>query len=273
MFNKRKRLTLWIVNIIIGLIIIFPILYVLSISFMNQDEILSPTHKLIPSALRFDNYKQVVDSVPIFQFILNSFIVSLAITVGQIITSSLAAYAFVYFEFPGKRFLFLAVLSTMMIPGEAIIISNYLTVSSLEWLDSYKSLIIPYLASAMGIFMLRQYYLTVPKELKESAQIDGCSDFKFFLKILLPISKPTLGALGIYTFLSTWNQYMWPLLVTNTPEKRTVQIGISMLQFSESQSYGPILAGVVMILIPSIVIFMIGQKQMVKGIIAGAVKG
>jgi len=160
-----------------------------------------------------------------------------------------------------------------LIPSESTILANYLTIAKLGWTDTYTGLIVPFLVSAMGIFLIRQFYLTVPKELKEASKLDGCSNFKFFVKILLPISKPVIASLGVYTFLNTWNLYMWPLLVTNSPENRTVQIGISMLQFSDNQDLGMVFAGVIMIILPSIVIFIIGQKQLIKGITSGAVKG
>ena len=273
MINKRQRKILYIVNVLIGLIIIFPLIYALFLSFMNQGEIFQYPPKIFPESFQLSNYKSVISSVPIFRFILNSFIVATTVTIGQIITASLAAYSFAFYEFKGKKFLFIAILSTMMIPGEAIIIANYLTMTSWQWLDSYRGLIVPYLTSAMGIFLMRQFYMTIPKELREASVIDGCNSFQFLIRVVMPISKPAIGALGVYVFLSTWNQYMWPLLITNAPEKRTVQIGISMLQFAESQSYGVILAGIVMILLPSILIFILGQKQLIKGMTSGAVKG
>lgn len=136
-----------------------------------------------------------------------------------------------------------------------------------------KALIIPFLTSGMGIFMVRQFYLTVPKDLQEAAALDGCGHFKFLTSIIMPISKPVMASLGIYVFINTWNQYMWPLLTINDPSKRTVQIGISMLQFSEGNNYEIVLAGALMIIIPSIAIFILGQKQLVDGMVAGAVKG
>jgi sn-glycerol 3-phosphate transport system permease protein len=160
-----------------------------------------------------------------------------------------------------------------MIPSEATIISNYLTVSALGWNDSFKVLIIPFLTSAMGIFLMRQYYLTIPRELKQAAQIDGCGNFRFLTRIVVPISTPAIASLGIYVFINTWNQYMWPLLTINDPQKRTVQIGISMLQYSEATNYGIVLAGAVLILVPSIFVFIIGQKALVRGMTAGAIKG
>lgn len=273
MKRNINKAVLYVINIVFGLIVIAPILYALAISFMPPDQIFSYPPKLIPKRLYFQNYRDALNAAPIIKFILNSFIVSLGVTVGQVLTSCLAAFAFSFFTFKGKKILFIAVLATMMIPSESIMISNYLTVGSFGWLDSYKSLIIPYLSAAMGIFMMRQYYLTLPKELYEAAKIDGCSSFKFFTKIVFPISRPVVGSLGIYTFLVTWNQYLWPLLVTSKDSSRTVQIGISMLQFSENQSFGLIMAGIVMVLLPSIAIFIFGQKQLIEGITSGAIKG
>lgn len=273
MIKKDRKKLFFILNLILGLLVISPILYALSISFMQPSEILQYPPKLLPKSLYLGNYKSVIHNVPILKFIFNSFFVSLIVTIGQVITASLAAYAFAFYNFKGKNVLFVAILATMMIPGEAIIIANYLTIGSLGLLDTYTGLIVPSLTSAMAVFMMRQYFLTVPKELKEASIIDGCSSFRFFIQILLPISKPVISSLSIYVFLSTWNQYMWPLLVTNRPSMRTVQIGISMLQFAETESVGVIMAGIVMILLPSILIFIIGQKHLVEGMTSGAVKG
>lgn len=273
MKKSINKTVLYMVNIAFGLIAIAPILYALAISFMPPDQIFSYPPKLIPKKLYFQNYIDALNAAPIIKFIINSFIVSLGVTVGQVVTSCLAAFAFSFFNFRGKKILFIFIIATMMIPSESIMISNYLTVGSLGWLDSYKALIIPYLSAAMGIFMMRQYYLTLPRELYEAAKIDGCNSFKFFTKIVFPMSRPIVGSLGVYTFLVTWNQYLWPLLVTSKDSARTVQIGISMLQFSENQSFGLIMAGIVMVLMPSIIIFIFGQKQLIEGMTSGAVKG
>lgn len=273
MGNKKVNIGLIVVNSILSIMILSPVLYALMVTFMKADQIFQMPPKLLSNSFYLGNYIEVLKSVPIFRFLLNSFLVASAVTVGQIMTSSLAAYAFAFYEFRGKKFLFMAILATMMMPGEAIVISNYLTVASWNLLDTYAGLIIPFLTSAMGIFMVRQYYLTIPKELKEAAIIDGSTNFQFFTKILMPLSKPVIGSLGVYVFLSTWNQYMWPLLTTSKEEMRTVQIGISMLQSAEAQAFGVILAGIIIILIPSIFIFLAGQKQLIDGMTAGAVKG
>ncbi|MFV0399427.1 MAG: carbohydrate ABC transporter permease [Oscillospiraceae bacterium] len=275
---NTQRLSKWdcirgLLCIAVGIAIAFPVLYGLSMSLMRDSDILAFPPKLFPASPTLENYVRAVTTVPIFRFILNSVIVSLCVCAGQVLTCSLAAFAFVFYDFRGKQLLFLAVLATMMIPGEATIISNFLTISSLELNDTFAALILPYLTSAMGIFLIRQFYLTVPKELREAAQIDGCTGLQFFAKIIFPISSPILGALSVYTVIGTWNQYMWPLLVTNTPERRTVQIGISMLQFSDGISVGLVNAGCMMILLPSILFYALGQKKMVTSLTAGAVKG
>lgn len=266
-------LIVYIVNVILAGIILFPLIYALMISFMKPEDIFQYPPKIIPTSLYLGNYIEALKSVPILRFILNSFIVSSVVTVGQIVTASLAAYAFTYYDFKGKNLIFLMFLSTMMIPGEATIIANYLTIRSLNWLDTYKALIIPNLSTALGIFLMRQFFLTIPKDYYEAAAIDGATKFQFFVKVLLPLSRPAIGSLAIYSFLMTWNQYMWPLLVTNRDEMRTVQIGISMLQMAESQSFGLIMAGVIMIIIPSLIAFIVGQKQLIEGLSAGALKG
>ena len=270
---KRNRIILTGLNIICGLLIISPLLYALSLSFMSQGEMAQYPIKLFPSHLNVENYKEALNTVPLLRFLINSLVVSILVTIGQVITSSLAAYAFAFYEFKYKRLLFLLVLSTMMIPAETTIISNFLTVSSLGWTDHLYVLIIPFLTSAMGIFLIRQFYLTIPKELLEAAKIDGCNHFKFLINILIPISKPAIASLSIYTFIVTWNQYLWPLLTINNGNNRTVQIGISMLQFAEGSNYGVVLAGAILVLIPSILVFMIGQKSLVAGMTAGSVKG
>ena len=184
------KIILYIVNIVLGIITIAPILYALAISFMPPDQIFSYPPKLIPKELYLKNYLDALNAAPIIKFIINSFVVSLGVTAGVIITSCLAAFSFSFFNFRGKKILFVIVIATMMIPAESIMISNYLTVGSFGWLDSYKALVIPYLSAAMGVFMMRQYYLTLPKELYEAAKIDGCNSFKFFTRIVFPMSRP-----------------------------------------------------------------------------------
>lgn len=161
----------------------------------------------------------------------------------------------------------------MMIPGESTIIPNYLTMRSLGWIDTFRGLTVPFMATAFGTFLLRQYFLTLPKELFDAARIDGCGRFRFLWSIVLPMARPALGTLGVYAFITTWNQYLWPLLMTNSTSMRTVQIGIGMLQFQDATTWNVVMAGVVIILLPSLLTIVLGQKQLVKGLTTGAVKG
>ena len=272
--KKRIRKTVLVaVNIIFALFMLFPLLYSVSVSIMPGDELFTMDLNTIPSHPTFENYIRAFTQVPLVRFILNSFLVAGCITIGQIITCSLAAFAFSFLEFKGKNFLFMLVMATMMVPGEAVIISNYLTVSSMGILDTYLVLILPSLTSAMGIFLFRQFYMTFPISLYESAKLDGCGNLRFIVKILIPLTKSAIGAMAVYTFINAWNMYMWPLLVTGSEEMRTVQIGISMLNSVDAQSITLMMAGVVAIIIPSMVIFIVGQKQLISGMFSGAVKG
>lgn len=272
--RKRIKSSLRLaVNLVVVLIVLLPLLYALSIAFMPSSEVFTTDLNLIPKNPTISNFVDVLKKVPLFKFVFNSFVVAGLITLGQIVSCSLAAFSFSFLNFKGKEILFMLVMSTMMIPGEATIISNYLTVSSWNWLDSYQVLIVPYLTSAMGIFLFRQFYLSFPIALYESAKIDGCTNLKFICKILMPLTKSAIGAMAVYTFINAWNMYMWPLLVTGSDKMRTVQIGISMLNNIDSQSITMMIAGVVMIIVPSLLIFVVGQKQLIRGMFSGAVKG
>lgn len=272
--KKRIRKTVLVaVNIIFALFMLFPLLYSVSVAVMPGDELFTMDMNLLPQNPTVDNFVRAFTQVPLVRFILNSFLVAGCITLGQIITCSLAAFAFSFLDFKGKNLLFMLVMATMMVPGEAVIISNYLTVSNLGILDTYIVLILPSLTSAMGIFLFRQFYMTFPISLYESAKLDGCGNLRFIVKILIPLTKSAIGAMAVYTFINAWNMYMWPLLVTGSEEMRTVQIGISMLNSVDAQSITLMMAGVVAIIIPSMVIFIVGQKQLISGMFSGAVKG
>lgn len=271
--RRAERAVLVMLNIVVAGIILLPLFYAVSVALMPSNELFTTEINLLPSRPTLENFRQALRKVPLIRFVGNSFLVAGCITFGQIISCSLAAFSFSFLDYKGKNVLFMIVMATMMIPGEATIISNYLTVSRLGWLDTYKVLIIPYLTSAMGIFLFRQFYMSFPISLYESAKIDGCSNLRFIFKILLPLTKSAIGAMAVYTFINAWNMYMWPLLVTGSADRRTVQIGIGMLDSVDSQSVTLMIAGVVMIILPSISIFIAGQKQLIRGMFSGAVKG
>ncbi|MFR3244888.1 MULTISPECIES: carbohydrate ABC transporter permease [Blautia] len=272
--KRRGRTALRLTaNVLFAFVVLLPLLYAVSIAFMPSSELFTTELNILPKHPTWSNFINAFKNVPLLKFIMNSFIMAGCITIGQIISCSLAAFSFSFLEFKGKGILFMLVMATMMVPGEATIISNYLTVGKMGILDTYPVLILPYLTSAMGIFLFRQFYMTFPVSLYESAKLDGCGNLRFIVKILIPLTKSAIGAMAVYTFINAWNMYMWPLLVTGSNERRTVQIGISMLDSVDSQSITLMIAGVVMIIIPSISIFIIGQKQLIRGMFSGAVKG
>lgn len=271
--DKALQSLFFVIKLLMAFTIISPILYAISASFMTNSDLASWPPKFITSNPIITNYQMALKSVPLFKFLMNSFLVCAIVIAAQVITASCTAYAFSFFEFKGRNVLFMVVLTTMMIPADATIIANFLTISKLHLTDTYIALVLPYLTGAMGIFLMRQYYMTVPKELKEASTIDGCGDLRFLTSILTPISIPAIASLCIYVFIQTYNQFLWPLLVTNSMDKRTVQIGMQMLHNSEAAEYGIVLAGAVMILVPSTLVFIIGQKYLIKGMTAGAVKG
>lgn len=259
--------------ILFAIFVLFPLFFTFSSSLMTPEETSVYPPPLLPKGLYLGNVLTVLETVPILRFIINSFVVASLITIGQLILASTSAYAFSHLRFPGKTLIFALFMSTMMIPWEVTIIPNYLTIKSWEWLDTFQGLTLPFMATAFGTFLLRQFFRQLPHELFDAAKIDGCGYLRSFFKFVLPLSMPALGMLGIYAFLNAWNMYLWPLLVTNSDTMRTVQIGISMLQFEEFTSWNLVLAGVAIVLIPSLIMLIFGLKQLVQGITAGALKG
>lgn len=271
--QRFGRIALIVLNIIAWLFIMFPLIYAFLMAIKPSGELYDLNSVLFPQNPTLTNFVDVFDIAPIGTYILNSLIVAVSITVLQIITSILAAFAFRFLNFKGKGMIYGLILSTMMIPGEAVIISQFLMVSGWGLTDSITVLIIPFVVSAFNIFLCVQALENFPYEIYESAKIDGCSDFRFAFSMVLPLIKPTIGAMAVQSFLSGWNMYMWPLLVTNNDSNRTVQIGISMLNSVDSQSLVLMVAGVVICMIPSLAIFIVGQRNMIKGLTSGAVKG
>lgn len=270
---RRRPYGTYLLLAISSLLVAFPLLLAVSYSFMSESEIATFPPPLLPSQPTLDNYSNVLAAIPIGRYLLNSFIVSGAVVAGQLVTASLAAFAFSFLTFRGRRLLFFVFLSTLMIPWEATIIPNYITVRSIGWLDTYQGLAVPFMATAFGTFLLRQAFLQIPRELHDSARIDGASSFRFLRSVVLPLSRPALGTVAIYAFLSTYNQYFWPLLITNQPLMRTTQVGIAQLRFEETLRWGLVMAGVVMVAVPTLALLVIGQRQLIRGLTAGAVKG
>lgn len=270
--EKIRTAGLYVLLVLAAFILLFPLIFSLSLAL--QGPTLAPN--LIPDFNNLDwaVFKNAFEQEPNFgRWILNSFVVSLAVTLGQLIICSLAAYALALLNFPGKTFFFFVILGTLMIPWEATVVPNYLTIVGLGWKDSYQGLVAPFLASGFGIFLLRQYFLTIPRELYEAAVLDGCSRTRYLWSILIPLSRPALGTLAVYAFLNTYNQYYWPLLITDSPEWRTTQVGITAFKSTEVALYNLQMAGTIIVMLPTLLLLVIGQRQLVQGLTAGALKG
>ena len=274
--RRRRRfqdLLLYLLLTFVAIIVIFPLWSALTISMLSDTQVASYPPLLAPTSLYFANFGRALEQAPLLRYLFNSVVQSTLVMVGQLVTASLAAYAFAFIDFKGRNVLFLVFLSTLMIPWEATIIPNYLLVRGIGWTDTFMGLTVPFMATAFGTFLLRQFFLTIPRELQDAATIDGAGSLRFLLAIVVPLARPALGTLAVYSFLQTYNQYLWPLLITNDQQMRTVQIGIALLQDEERFMFNTVMAGVVLVLVPTFVLFIVGNRQLIRGLTAGAVKG
>ena len=261
-----KKIALHVILISGAILMIFPFVWGISTSFKDMREVLANPFSIVPQHFTLVNYGNVVRSIPIVRFFLNSIIVSLTITVSQLFTCSLSAYAFSRLKFPFRDGLFYILLGTMMIPQQVIMIPVYIILNMFRLIDTYAAMILPFVSSAFGTFLLRQFFLTVPKELEEAARLDGCGHFAFLFRIMIPLAKPILATLAIFTFMWSWNNYLWPLVVTNRIEIRTLQYGLAMFKEEGGLNWGQLMAGTTMATIPVLLVFIFAQKQFIKGI-------
>jgi sn-glycerol 3-phosphate transport system permease protein len=265
---------LWYIPLIVAaVIILYPIYSLLNISLLADAEVASYPPKLFPTSFLLENFTRALAQAPLGRYLFNSILQSSMVMIGQIITASLAAYAFAFIDFKFRNFFFLIFLATMMIPWEATIIPNYLTIQQWGLTDNFWGLASPFMATGFGTFLLRQFFLKIPHELRDAAEIDGCGSLRFLWMIVLPLARPAMGTLAVYSFLQTYNQYLWPLLITNDQSMRTVQIGLTLLQDEEHLKTNVVAAGVMIILVPTFLLFIFSNKQLIRGLTAGAVKG
>ena len=257
----------------LAIMVIFPVYYSFAGSLMKTQDIATYPPAIWPvHGITFDNLTTAANIIPLFKQYVNSFGSTLVITLAQIATSVLVAYSIVILKLRGGHVWLMLFISTMMIPGESIIIPNYMTISTWGIRNTFPALILPFLASGFGIFMMYSFMLQFPEELVEAARLDGCSNLRLLWSIVLPLSRPAVASLAIYTFLTHWNAFLWPLLVTETPEMQTIQIGITQLQSPDNFNPGLVMAGAVLAIAPTLLIVIFGQRQIVRGLIAGSTK-
>jgi ABC-type glycerol-3-phosphate transport system permease component len=274
--RRRRRLvvaTRYVVLTVLAFIVLFPVYMTLVNSLLNAQRILARPPALFPTNPRWGQYADAWTNGNLGLYLRNSFVVTSIITVGQVATSVLAAYAFAFLDFPFKRTLFVLFLATLMVPFEVTIITNFQTVSDLGWLNSYPGLAVPFLATGFGAFLLRQAFLTLPKDLEEAARLDGYGHWRFLARVVIPLSRPAIGALAVFAFLLAWNQYLWPLLVADNDQRRTVQVGLRQLSRTNLSEFPTTFAGTILAALPLVLLLLVFSKQLVRGLTAGAVKG
>lgn len=269
--NKTRTIVTYAVLTVAAVVMCFPVLFSLCLSFSDLSDILRGDY--LPDSLNLTNYINAFSSQPLLHYMLNSAITGVLSTVLQILFSLLAAYAIVFIEFKAKKFIFLIMMATMMIPGEVLVITNFQTIRSWDLLNTYAGLILPGIASTFGIFLFRQNMMQIPMELKEASTVVGMGEFGFFWKIVAPMVMNTVVTLAIYFFLVNWNSYMWPLLSTTNDTVRTVQIGLRQLKNTEAVSdYGMMAAGAMVTSLPTLLLIFFGQKRLQEGMTKGAIK-
>ncbi len=254
-----------------------PFMWMLTTSLRHLSEVVS-FHKdwwadWIPTSFVWNNYVKAWQVVPFARFYLNSIFVTACVTFGQVATSAMAAYAFARLNFKGRDKMFFAYLATMMVPGAVTMIPVFILLRHLGWIDTYKAMILPGIFTAYGTFMLRQFFLTLPKDLEDAAKIDGCSLFGIFWRITLPLSGPALATLTTFTFMGSWMNFMWPLIVINTQSKFTLPIGLAYFQSLHGTDWTLLMAASIMVLLPILIVFIFNQRFFVEGIKLTGIKG
>ncbi|MFX3635845.1 MAG: carbohydrate ABC transporter permease [Candidatus Pristimantibacillus sp.] len=273
--SKKSSMVSYIILIVISVFSLFPFYMMLKSSLEPALRIVSTDFHLFPDNwLYFDNYKTVLSKYPIGQWFMNSVIVSAVVIAGNLLFDTLAAYALTRLEFKGREAVFGIILSTLIIPAQVIVVPLYLLMVQFDWVNTYQALFMPLLISPFGIFLLRQNFMTIPKELDEAAMIDGCSRIGILFRIILPNSLSALATLAVIKFMWTWGDFMWPSLVTNHEDMRTLPVGIAMFQTDAATiPWDLIITGSVIAVAPVIILFLFLQRFFIKGMTDGAVKG
>jgi sn-glycerol 3-phosphate transport system permease protein len=278
--RRARMINRYVLLVVLAGIVVFPIYVTVVNSFLSPDRIAARPPTLVPPSLDFGVYGKAWNEGHISSYLFNSFVVTFIIVAGQLLTSICAGYAFAYLEFPLKRTIFVVFLATMMVPFEVVFFTNLQTIVSLGklpavgqfvGLDTYGALAIPFLATGFGAFLVRQAFLSLPRDLKDAAELDGYGHWRFMWRVAVPLARPTVAALALFSFFGAWNQYLWPLVASD--HYRTVQVGLRQLSRGSLDEINVTFAGTVLAALPLVVLLLVFQKQLVRGLTAGAVKG
>lgn len=268
-----RKVLLYVLLIIIGIIMVVPFLWMISTSLKEQYDTVKIPPVWIPNPPRWQNYVDLFTQQPMLQFMLNTIKIVFFVVLGQLFFSSLAAYSFARINFKGRTVMFFFYIATLMVPGQVTMIPTYLMFAKVGLVDNHIVLILPAFFSAFGVFLLRQFFMSLPKELEEAAEIDGCNPFTTYYRIMLPLIVPAMLTLGVFTLMNTWNDYMGPLIYLTTPEKYTMTLGIAYFKGVYTTQWNLVMAGSVLSVIPILVAYLCAQKYFVEGIAFSGVKG
>lgn len=272
--NKLGKLIIHLLLMAGAITMLIPFLWMVRSSVMTSAEMFYYPPKWVPTKFLWSNYKEVVDFMPFGMFTLNSAYTSLLGTFGMLLTCCIAAYTFARMRFPGRDFIFAVLLACMMIPGQVTMIPTFLIMRKFGWMNTHLPLIIPnFFGGAFGIFMLRQFLATIPRDMDDAARIDGCGRLRTLFQILLPLLKPALATLAIFTFMGKWNDLLGPVLYLNDLDKMTLTVGLTMLQGQYGSKYNLIMCGAVISMLPVLVLYAFCQKYFVQGIVMSGIKG
>jgi multiple sugar transport system permease protein len=257
----------------LGITMLLPFLWMLSTSLMDEFEIFRFPPQLLPAAPRWSNYPNALTAMPFGRFFLNSAVMSLFVVAGQLGTAATAGYAFARLRFPGRDRVFVLFLANLMVPVIVLLIPRFLVVSALGWVDTYAGLIVTELVSVWGIFLMRQYFLSIPRDLEDAARVDGANEWQVFWKVALPLAKPALATVALFSFVETWKSFLWPLIVTRSMSMRPVEVGIAAFHGLYIRNWPYQMAAAVVAVIPILILFLFTQRYFVRGIQLAGLKG
>lgn len=269
------RIAQYALMLLIVAVMVLPFIWMLSTSLKGQQYILKMPPQLIPNPLTFESYTTLAERVALGRTMFNSVFVAVATTVGQILVSAMAAYAFARMTWRGRDVVFLLYLATMMIPSIVLVLPQFILVRSLGWMNSFAALIFPGLFSAFGTFLLRQSFMTLPKDFEEAAFVDGANYFTIFWRIILPLSQPAIATLAVFSFMGSWNSYLWPLFVARQPQVQTLPVALATLQGGPSAltEWNIVMAGSVVAVLPILLVYLLAQRWFVSGVVSSGIKG
>lgn len=271
--QKAAKLLTYAILIAGAVFILLPFVWMILTSVKPGKEVLKMPPVWIPSKIQWQNYVKAFKAVPFFTYLKNSILVTVMITSCELITTILAAYAFAQLEFRGKNLLFLLLVATMMVPGEILTIPNFVTLARLGWINTYKAMVAPWATSVFSIFLLRQQFASIPQSYYKAARMDGCSDLRYLFTVMVPMSRPTVVSIALLKIINSWNSYLWPLISTNSREMRTLPVGLAYFSTEAGTDYNTLMAFSLMIIAPTIIVYLLTQKYIIQGVSKTGLKG